>query len=227
MDKNLPFEKVQPQGQIVPFFLRVWGIWSIYQEDTDWHVKPLTTVFALVLGAGFSEMDFTTKIDHLNNDHFDKQNMQKLEQEDMIFLPSTINLLVWINIFFFYHQSIPINERTVSVKWTDCESTVDCTSWAPNSSNQSTDSSEAPINLARRITEGTFLIPEPLACAMLLLPAVCHVWMIGHITTSEYLKVKEEMMNLTKDQIHNIVYIQPKACSHCMWNLPPILTNSL
>jgi len=101
MDKNLPFEKVQPQGQIVPFFLRVWGIWSIYQEDTDWHVKPLTTVFALVLGAGFSEMDFTTKIDHLNNDHFDKQNMQKLEQEDMIFLPSTINLLVWINIFFF------------------------------------------------------------------------------------------------------------------------------
>jgi len=43
----------------------------------------------------------------------DKQNMQKLE--DMIFLPSTINLLVWINVFF-YHQSIPINERTVSVK---------------------------------------------------------------------------------------------------------------
>jgi len=42
--------------------------------------------------------------------------------------------------------------------------------------------------------------------------------MIGHITTSEYLKVKyaEDMMNLTKDQIHNIVYIQPKAYSHCM-----------
>lgn len=38
--------------------------------------------------------------------------------------------------------------------------------------------------------------------------------MIGHIITSEYLKVKhaEDMMNLAKDQIHNIVYIQPKAC---------------
>lgn len=91
---------------------------------------------------------------------------------------------------------------------------VDSTSWAPNSSNQSTDSSEAPIKHTRGITEGTFLIPEPLACVSLLLPAVCHVWMIGHIITSEYLKVKhaEDMMNLAKDQIHNIVYIQPKAC---------------
>lgn len=133
--------------------------------------------------------------------------------EDSIFFLGKLTflsvLLVWINIYL-YLQSIAINERTESVKRT--RAPVDSTSWALNSSNQSTDSSETPINLTRRITEGTFLIPEPLAYASLLLPAWQRCLSClndGHI---EYLKVKyaEDMMNLAKDQ--NTVYIQPKVC---------------
>lgn len=139
-------------------------------------------VFMCHIGVGFSEIDYITKINNLNNDiachHFDtwytqnvyeKSNFTRMQpfiimQEDSVFFLGKSTFLsvflVWIYICL-YHQSITTDKRTESAKRTDCESTRQ----ALNSYNQSTDSSETPVNLNRRITEGRFLIPEPLTSA--------------------------------------------------------------
>lgn len=80
--------------------------------------------------------------------------------------PSVLH--VGINVYLL-HQSLHMNEcicRREQTVWAP----VNSTSWASNSSNRSTDSSDGSINLTHRTTEGTFLIAEPLARRGLLLP---------------------------------------------------------
>lgn len=89
-------------------------------------------------------------------------------------------------IVYLHHQSLNINEsirKSEQTAWAPMNST----SWASNSSNQSTDSSVGLINLTHRTTEGTFLIAEPLARRGLLLPErnawqrCLSCWRTGHV----------------------------------------------